>query len=409
MPVNGPRALDVIHPSSMDAFLDQLQRVRLIISLSGLTVLLGLGGLSGFDALTPYLVGLGVTAAHAIWSLARGLRSPMSMLAIDTTVWGAIMVLVDAPRLETASLAVLFVLVSLFAHGHWRVGFLVYSAGWYATSYFLKGEFGVGSAGELFGILLIIGGVAVIIGRVRGWLGRLEADRSQMLGTVSHELRNNLTGMLGLTEIVSMDEEMGAAEARELVAMAHQQAVDAGEIIEDLLTATRLESSVLTVAAERVDVNREVETVVRRVSDEGTVLSLATQEDLPAADADALRVRQVVRKLLSNAVRYGGEAIRVVTSGSDRAIKIVVADDGGGVPPEDEKTIFLPYRRSTRSSHASSVGLGLWISRQLAEAMGGTLEYRRVDGWTEFVLTLAVHTGEPAKPRRGRPTFQPVG
>ena len=54
-----------------------------------------------------------------------------------------------------------------------------------------------------------------------------------MLGTVSHELRNNLTGMMGLTEIVSTNPDLSADEARELVALAHQQAVDANEIVED--------------------------------------------------------------------------------------------------------------------------------------------------------------------------------
>jgi hypothetical protein len=64
-------------------------------------------------------------------------------------------------------------------------------------------------------------------------------------------------------------------------------------------------------------------------------------------------------------------------------------------PPDDEKSIFLPYRRSTRGRRdAASVGLGLWICQQLAKAMGGRLEYRRDNGWTEFELTMPVASSE---------------
>ena len=152
-----------------------------------------------------------------------------------------------------------------------------------------------------------------------------------------------------------------------------------------------------------VNVNAEVETTARRFSGEGVGLSVQTTANLPLAEADELRVRQILRNLVSNAVRYGGSSIRITTLAVGDGIQVTVADDGEGVPPEDETTIFLPYRRSTRSSHAASVGLGLWISRQLADAMGGSLDYRRVDGWTEFVLTLGAH-----RPDNGRATKIPV-
>jgi len=86
-------------------------------------------------------------------------------------------------------------------------------------------------------------------------LCRLDANRSQMLGTVSHELRNNLSGVLGLTDVVANLEDLEPAEAQELVTMANQQALDAIEIVEDLLTASRLEQAVLNAETSPVDVN----------------------------------------------------------------------------------------------------------------------------------------------------------
>jgi signal transduction histidine kinase len=211
-----------------------------------------------------------------------------------------------------------------------------------------------------------------------------------MLGTVSHELRNHLTGVLGLTQLVGTGPDLTEVEIRELVNMAYQQAADASEIVEDLLTATRLERSALSVTLGRVSVNDEVVTTGRRFTGEGVQLVVETAPDLPLVVADALRVRQVLRNLVSNAVRYGGPVIRISTLVVGEVVQIVVADNGDGVPPEDETTIFQAYRRSTVARDATSVGLGLWISYQLARAMRGDLEYRRIDGRTEFVLTLPI-------------------
>jgi signal transduction histidine kinase len=129
--------------------------------------------------------------------------------------------------------------------------------------------------------------------------------------------------------------------------------------------------------------------------------------DLPAARGDALRVRQVLRNLVSNAARYGGSSVAVRTTHDGDHVRIVVSDDGDGVPGEDEGTIFLPYRRSTTTKrHLASVGLGLWISRQLAHAMGGSLEYQRLNNRTEFVFTLGRHDTESS----GAPGLnQPAG
>ncbi len=388
---------ELMVPSSMDSFLDDYQIVRLTVSVMGLVVLVAFGLALGWSVVGPYVAALSLSGGHALWCRFRKIRSPLSMLLLDTTVWGAMMVVAGDPVISAVSLAFLFVLAVLFSDGYWRLSLLAGAAAWYALSVLIAQDLVTDSYRQMAGVFLISGGLATMIHRVRAWLGRLDAGRSQMLGTVSHELRNNLTGMMGLTEIVSTDPDLSREEARDLVIMAHQQAVDASEIVEDLLTATRLERSALSVALEAVDVSAEVETTVRRFVGEGIVLSLQTTSGLPPAAADALRVRQILRNLVSNAVRYGGSSIRVTTDAVGAGIRVTVGDDGDGVPREDEATIFLPYRRSTRSRHAASVGLGLWISRQLADAMGGGLEYQRVDGWTEFVLTLNVHDGGPGQ------------
>ena len=383
-----PRA----HPSSLESFLDDYVFVRLVAGATGLVILTLLGLSTGYEHLLPYLVGLAVTGGHAAWARIRNLRAVKSLLAIDTAVWGAIIVITNDPVTGTAMLALLLVLVVAFADGLWRALFLLVALAWYGVSFFDREGVSAGSFGRFLGVVLITGALAAIMARIRTGLGRLEANRSQLLGTVSHELRNNLTGLMGLTEIVSTDRSLAQEEATELVALAHQQAVDAAEIVEDLLTATRLEGSALSVGVEAVDVAREIDSMMRRFSSEGLLLEVDLPDDLPRASADPLRLRQILRNLVSNAVRYGGTSIRILTDVDDDRIHITVADDGDGVPTRDEATIFLPYRRSANPEHTSSVGLGLWISRSLAQAMDGSLEYGRLDGWTRFTLIVPVHT-----------------
>lgn len=313
---------------------------------------------------------------------------------MDTTLLGAIMLTIpDSTPVMTGTMAFLALLIALFTQGKWMIGLLVYMTAWYVAAYLAGAGVSAESVGVMAGGLLTVAAVVAVMISVRRWLGRLDAARSQMVGTVSHELRNTLTGVLGLTEVVATMEDLEPAEARELVTMAHQQAVDANEIVEDLLTVSRLEGSALTTSSEAVDVNEEVVVTARRFEGTGTDIGLDLGDDLPPALADPLRLRQTVRNLISNAIRYGGPMVVVTTGQSGDAIQVAVRDNGDGVPLEDEASIFLPYRRSTRGRRdAASIGLGLWVCRQLAHAMGGHLVYQRREGWTEFMLSI------PARP-----------
>ncbi|MDP9495948.1 MAG: HAMP domain-containing histidine kinase [Actinomycetota bacterium] len=386
--------------SSMESFLDEFQKVRLYLSIGGLALIAVFAGGGRWNGLLlPSGIGLLLMGIHAAWCRHRHIRSPRSMLALDLTIWGSMMLLMsDFPALAAASLAFLSLLTVLFSDGRWMATFLLYVTTWFGISFFAGTGLNIEDAGVFVAIVFTVGGMDVVMYRVRGWLGQLDGNRSQMLGTVSHELRNNLTGMMGLTDVLQSATDMSPSETKELLGLAHQQAVDASEIVEDLLTASRLESSALSVDVEAVDLNLEVATTVRRFVGEGTQVSIEVEEDVPLARGDSLRVRQILRNLISNAVRYGGSAIHLTTRVAGEHVQVVVSDNGEGVPAEDEATIFLPYRRSINARRDSaSVGLGLWICRQLAQAMGGTLEYRRVEESTQFVLTLGAHDRDPAR------------
>lgn len=392
MKIPGLRPTPSGQRSSLESFLDEYQVVRIVMNGSGLllTIVLLLGG--WWNAGTPLvsLIGSLTIGGHAVWCRVRGIRAPRTMLAMDTTIIGLMMLTLPGYPSVTASLfGLVAVLIVLFSQGRWMAGLLVYAAGWFTVAT-LTAET-TDPIGNLTGGLFVVVALAVLMVRVRQWLGRLDANRSQMVGTVSHELRNSLTGVLGLTDLVSTMADLQPAEAKELVEMANQQAMDATDIVEDLLTASRVERAALTLSAELVDVNAEVARTADRFQGTGTDVGLLLSDDLPPGWADPLRVRQAIRNLLSNAIRYGGPVITIATRHTGDVIEVTVRDDGDGVPPEDEKTIFLPYKRSAQGRRdASSIGLGLWICRQIAQGMGGGLEYQRRGDFTEFILSIPV-------------------
>lgn len=381
----------------MESFIDEYQGVRIAIGASGLILMTAYSVIGRWQTLlVPISLVLIAIAAHALWCRLRHLRTPKAMLALDLTLWGAVMLLLaDSPEINVATLTFLVVLAVLFSEGYWLVAFLAYVVGWYTVSYFAIRPVDVVTMGEYVAILFTAGALAAVTLRVKGWLGRLDANRSQMLGTVSHELRNSLTGILGLSAVVK-SESLPPDEVAELMGLVNNQAVDATEIVEDLLTVSRIERSALTIHLEPVDVGSEIRTTARRFEGEGVDVGVDVDAGIPPASSDALRLRQILRNLISNAVRYGGPTIRVKARHIDDTVQISVTDDGDGVPLADIGTIFLPYKRSTGTRrNASSIGLGLWICRQLAHSMGGSLEYLRADDVTSFVVTLKSHSLEP--------------
>lgn len=169
---------------------------------------------------------------------------------------------------------------------------------------------------------------------------------------------------------------------------AMQQADEVLILIEDLLAAARAESGTLTVAKVRVDLQAQIAQVKEGLSPaQHDALDARVTEAV--ALGDPARIRQILRNLVSNAFRYGGEKIRIRAFSEGEKVILVVEDDGEGIPAEDRAQVFDPFGQSaSRREVADSVGIGLHVSRQLAELMSGQLSYRFEDGWSVFTLTL---------------------
>lgn len=214
--------------------------------------------------------------------------------------------------------------------------------------------------------------------------------KDEFVASVSHELRTPLTAVVGLSEELanlSPDnftlEELG--EFHQLIA---QQSREVAFIVEDLLVAARVEIQTVSIDLQPVDLDAEVSATISGWPSEFG--SIEFKPGRVKVQADPTRLRQITRNLLTNAIRYGGDRVVVVTgSHGDRGV-VEVRDDGRGLGPDDLERIFEPYERATgvESARPGSVGLGLYVSRQLARLMDGDLVCRRESKETVFVLTL---------------------
>jgi hypothetical protein len=234
----------------------------------------------------------------------------------------------------------------------------------------------------------------VTIARHRTTLERLRttegeiASKDQLIRSVSHELRTPLTAILGYASLLN-DDEIPAEERAAMVGTIVRQGRDLADIVEDLLTRAQSESNTLQVAAVPVDLAAQAAQVLEGWNPEDRARIEFSPRGTVRAVGDPARVRQVVRNLVSNALRYGSDRVRVETGVEGEAAWVTVSDDGPGIPPEERERIFDPYHRAAAGRTVpGGVGLGLAISRHLAVLMGGSLTCRRDDGDTVFELAL---------------------
>ncbi|MGH8944937.1 MAG: sensor histidine kinase [Acidimicrobiia bacterium] len=234
---------------------------------------------------------------------------------------------------------------------------------------------------------------------IGAYWGRLEAaaelrasneSKDRLLASVSHEIRTPLTAIVGLSEEIASASGLGADELDELNSIIAVQSRELAELVEDLLVASRADFGNLSIKPETIDLRAQVDLVVQglRESHRSSKI-LAVEGEGVLAWADSLRVRQILRNLLTNAIKYGGDRVTASVVRTDEMGCIVVSDDGSGVTPEEAPLIFERYYRSAHSpTQPGSVGIGLSVSRQLAEMMDGTLEYVAADAGPGFELRL---------------------
>jgi PAS domain S-box-containing protein len=220
--------------------------------------------------------------------------------------------------------------------------------------------------------------------------------REDFLSVASHELRTPLTSLRLEVENLLRFTRRSVAEAAASGVVARVQRIDAqatrlNHLIDELLDVSRIAAGRLELQIEDVDLTVVVDEVRARLADEahrrGCALAVrATGRAIGAWDAS--RLDQVITNLLSNAIKYGaGKPIEIsVDVTGDRAV-LAVHDHGLGIPAEDQDRIFRRFERASSSRNYAGIGLGLWIVKQIVDALGGTV---KVESRPELGATFTV-------------------
>ncbi len=223
--------------------------------------------------------------------------------------------------------------------------------------------------------------------RDRSRLENLVASKDEFIAAVSHELRTPLTAVVGLAEeLQERFDDFTRPEVDEFVRLLVAESADVADIVEDLLVAARTDLGSLAMSIEDVDVGDAVDAIAADAPTVTVVWPRGAGRGITVR-ADALRLRQILRNLVANAVRYGGPGVRVVVAAGGAEVTVEVRDDGPPLRAEERALVFEAYHRTpTAPGRPGSVGLGLTVSQRLARLMGGDVEYDH-DG-TEAIFRL---------------------
>ena len=236
-----------------------------------------------------------------------------------------------------------------------------------------------------------LGDLAQAFERMRVRLEKLDRARSEFIANASHELRTPLFSLGGFLELMA-DEELDEATRQEFLETMREQIDRLAKLATDLLDLSRLDAGQMRVEHEPVDFGD----VARVVAEEFSALAERQQRTLdtvvqgrPVARADELRVLQVVRALLDNALTHTPAGTHVtLRAWTDREhAYLEVEDDGPGIAPEHAPHVFDRFYRAG-GSVASGSGLGLAITRELVEMMGGTVGLESRPGRTAVRVVL---------------------
>lgn len=227
--------------------------------------------------------------------------------------------------------------------------------------------------------------------------------KDEFITSVSHELRTPLSVVVGMAETLRTG-RYAESERDEFEELIVEQAREMAMIVEDLLVAGRIDSDTLSVRETMVDLQEELESVTRAWEKrDWPAITVKLRPGAEMAYADALRVRQILRNLLTNAGRYGRPPIEVRAVRARDQVIMAVSDHGDGVPGEAIDKMFQPFARfGAVEGQPSSVGLGLHVSKRLAQLMGGDLVYKRNGDLTTFILSLPAAAPADYPPADGK-------
>ncbi|WP_437784390.1 ATP-binding protein [Sorangium sp. So ce1097] len=241
---------------------------------------------------------------------------------------------------------------------------------------------------------------------------RAIALRDEFLSIASHELKTPLTPLALQIQLLMRRAPELCCDREHLawltdrLGLVRRQSERLRRLVDNLLDVSRITAGRLALDLEPVRLSEIVRQVVSRFQEGGGLAASGSRitvsaDDDAAGNWDRMRLEQVVDNLVSNALKYGqGKPIRVAVTSTSSTATLTIADHGIGIAPEHIGRIFGRFERAVSSRNYGGLGMGLYITRQVVEALDGSIEVSSVLGeGTTFRVTLPL--AGPAPCRRG--------
>jgi two-component system, OmpR family, sensor histidine kinase KdpD len=228
-----------------------------------------------------------------------------------------------------------------------------------------------------------------------------ESLRSTLLASISHDLRTPLSVIAGAASTLARHGATLEPSARKSLALSiEEQAQEMSNLISNVLDLMRLESGRVELRCDTHSVEDLVGTALHRLEPrlQGHPVSIDLPDDLPGVSVDPVLVSQVLVNLLDNAAKYTppGTPIRIAAVADAPMVRVVVEDEGPGLPPGDPQLLFEKFQRGREESAVVGVGLGLAICRAVVSAHGGEVTAGPGSrGGARFEFTLPVAESAP--------------
>lgn len=204
---------------------------------------------------------------------------------------------------------------------------------------------------------------------------RLDAARSELVSTVSHELRSPLTSVKGFTKtLLAKWDRFSDDQKRQMLATVNEDADRVTRLLGELLDVSRIDAGKLRLRRQMLDVAAVIDRVVARwgTARDGRPVLAEPDPDLPRLYADPDKVEQIVTNLVENGLKYGAGTVRVRSRTTADLVEFVVTDEGDGIPTGSLPHVFAKFY-ALAGERPSGTGLGLYITKGIVEAHGGRI------------------------------------
>lgn len=224
--------------------------------------------------------------------------------------------------------------------------------------------------------------------------------RDDFLSTAAHELKTPLTPILMQLQLLErtlhkgLQNNLTSQMSENLIKITHNSKKELDrltKLIDELLDVSRISGGRLTLDLQSYNLSQIIEAVVKRLEDmrlrSGSIIEVDIDPDL-VGNFDLIRIESAIENMLTNAIKYGlGRPIQLKAKRSKGLVLITVKDNGIGISEKDQKNMFQKFERAVSVRKYSGLGLGLYITRKVVEAHGGTvgLESQLGQGSTFFI------------------------